>query len=135
MASEDRCRLTYAEGRRIRTEAQKPYLKGVSLCMAIAGIILAAGLAANSMLTGIPISGSGTEILGERILGGDAGAIEALTDYMSRGTFISMMTGCWMGGAIALLFFGDIRAKEALKKANDEKEQRIREAQEGEGYD
>lgn len=122
MTSEDKCRLTYAEGNRIRLEAQKPYYKGMAFCMTVGAIIIIAGSAANHLLAGIPIAGDGAEILGERILGGDAGAIETLTDYMSRGTFTSLMAGCWIGGAIALAFFGDIRAKEALKEANEKKE-------------
>lgn len=122
MTSEDRCRLTYAEGTKIRFEAQKPYYKGMAFCMAVGAIIMLAGSVANSLLAGIPILENGTTILGERILGGDAGAIETLKDYMSRGAFTSLMAGCLIGGGMALMFFGDIRAKEALKKANEEKE-------------
>lgn len=133
MASEDRCRLTYAEGIRIRTEAQRPYLKKAAvLLMAALGVVIVGGFVSN-FLAGLPIygSGSGVRLLGQMILEGDAGAIETLYDFTDRMNFITFTGGGLMAFGLAFFVLADTEGREAVKKANDEKEQGIREAQEG----
>lgn len=134
MASEDRCRLTYAEGRRISTEAQKPYLKKAAVLLAAAlGIVIVGGFVSN-FLAGLPIfgNGSGVRLLGQMILEGDAGAVETLYDFTERMNFITFAGGGLMAFGLAFFVLADVAGREALKKANDEKEQSIREVQEGE---
>ena len=135
MTSEDRCRLTYAEGRRIRDKAIRPYMRNLAILMLIGIGVLLGGLWVSEMLAGVPIGASGTGVLGERILEGDAGAIGVLTDYVSNLQMSAWLSGMCVGGALMLMIFSEAAAKKALKEANDEKEQRTGEAQEGKEYD
>lgn len=131
MTSEDRCRLTYAEGRKIRYEAQLPYMKKAAVLFAAAFGVLIVGGWATALLAGLPMGGNSVRLLGLMILDGDAGAIETLYDYTERMTFISLTGGGLMAFGLAFFVLADAEGREALKKANDEKEQGIREVQEG----
>lgn len=117
MTSEDRCRLTYAEGRRIRDKAIRPYMRSLAILMLIGIAVLLVGQWVSEMLAGVPIGASGTGVIGERILEGDAVAIGVL--------IFVWLGGMCVGGALILMIFSEVAAKKALKEANDEKEQRI----------
>lgn len=95
MTSEDRCRLTYAEGKKIRYEAQLPYVKKAAILLAAAlGVVIVGGFVTN-LLAGLPIFGNGSSVrlLGQMILEGDAGAVETLYDFTERMSFISFAGG------------------------------------------
>lgn len=123
MASEERCRLTYAEGRRIRDKAIRPYMRNLAILMLIGIAVLLVGQWISELLAGVPIGASGTNVLGERILEGDAGSIGVLTDYVSNLQIIAWLGGMCVGGALMLMIFSEVAAKKALKEANDEKVQ------------
>lgn len=122
MTSEDRCRLTYAEGNRIREETTRPYsLKGMYCCGAGMVALLASFMLAN-IVTGIPVlEQNGLEALTDAILGGDADAVDRLMLYLDVSSLgIFTCTGLVVGGT-AIWAFGDWLGRQALKKANDEK--------------
>lgn len=137
MASEDRCRLTYAEGKKIRYEAQLPYIKKAAVLFAAAlGVVIVGGWVTN-LLAGLPIfgNGSGVRLLGQMILEGDAGAIETLYDFTDRMNFITFTGGGLLAVGVAFFVLADAEGREALKKANDEKEEVFKKVQEGKEYD
>lgn len=122
MASEDRCRLTYAEGNRIKEEAAQPYVKkGAWLC---AGGVLAllASLAIANVAAGLPVfMGDSFEALTDAILGGDADAVVRLARYNTVSTGGLIMSMALVFGGLALWEVGEWSARQALKEANDEK--------------
>lgn len=122
MASEDRCRLTYAEGNRIREETTRPYsLKGMYCCAAAMVALLASFMLANAV-AGLPVlEQNGLEALTDAILGGDADAVDRLGLYLKVNDLgIMASTGLIFGGT-AIWAFGDWLGRQALKEANDEK--------------
>lgn len=132
MASEDRCRLTYAEGKKIRYEAQLPYIKKAAVLFAAAlGVVIVGGWVTN-LLAGLPMwGGSSVRLLGQMILEGDAGAIETLYDFTDRMNFITFTGGGLMAFGVAFFVLADAEGREALKKANEEKEEVFKKVEEG----
>lgn len=122
MTSEDECRLTYAEGRRIRTEAAWPYvLKGGALVIAGMTVGFASTLISHAAV-GMPYKTDMVRYLGGRILNGDAEAIDLLLTYLDIWTIgVIICVGMVIGG-LSIMGVGSIRAREALKEANKEKE-------------
>lgn len=122
MASEDRCRLTYAEGNRIRREVQQPYMTKGAWLLAAGVVELLASIAVANAVAGLPVfMGDGFEALADAILGGDADAVGRLSRYLTvsdGGLIISMAL---VSGGMAYWLVGDQMARQALKKANDEK--------------
>ncbi|MBO4763706.1 MAG: hypothetical protein J5485_03715 [Candidatus Methanomethylophilaceae archaeon] len=123
MTSEDRCRLTYAEGNRIKNETVRPYAIKAAWMMAIGLLAFIVIEVVAHVAAGLPIfENEPIRVLGEAILGGDEGAIDRIGRYSSlSGIGFAAFMMCVVGaGACAAI--GDLRAKEAMKKANDEKE-------------
>lgn len=122
MTSEDRCRLTYAEGNRIREEATWPYTKKGMYLIAAGTVTLLASVIAANLAAGLPaLERDAFGTLCDAILNGDAGAIarlSTLNKVTDIGNFIATLL---VAGGAAVWAFGDWKAKEALKKANDEK--------------
>lgn len=122
MTSEGGCRLTYAEGRRISEEAARPYvLKGGALV--IAGMIVGfASTLISHAAVGMPYKTDMVRSLGGRILNGDAEAIDLLLTYLDIWTIgVIICVGMVIGG-LSIMGVGSIRAREALKEANKNKE-------------
>ena len=122
MTSEDRCRLTYAEGNRIREEATWPYTKKGMYLIAAGTVTLLASVIAANLAAGLPVlerDAFGT--LCDAILGGDAGAIDRLSTFNKITDIGNLATTLLVAGGAAVWAFGDWKAREALKKANDEK--------------
>ena len=122
MTSEDRCRLTYAEGNRIKQEAARPYVtRGAWLCMGGVLVVLAS-LAIANVAAGLPVfMGHSFEALTDAILGGDANAVGRLARYETVSTCGQFISMALVFGGLAQWGFGDWIARQALKKANDEK--------------
>lgn len=124
MTSEDRCRLTYAEGNRIRQEATWPYTKKGMYLIAAGMVTLFASAIASHLAAGMPaLERDAFGTLCEAILNGDAGAIARLSTFNKITDIGTFATTLLVAGGSAVWAFGDWKAREALKKANDEKTQ------------
>ncbi len=117
---ETECRLTFEEGRRIRREAEKPYVRKALLCVMLAF----AFMAAFSLYADIAydVLWKGGKAIEDRIIAGD---FQAVVDYFhyrslrSTGPTVALfIILCGAGYAFLGLFAG----KKALKEANKEKE-------------
>lgn len=122
MASEDRCRLTYAEGNSIRREAMQPYMtKGARLCVAGVAVALISAAGANAV-AGLPVfMGDSFEALTDAILGGDADAVVRLSRYLTVSGAGLIISIALVFGGMGFWAIGDWMARQALKEANDEK--------------
>ena len=119
---ETECRLTFEEGRRIRREAEKPYMRKVLLCLILAlafttGFLLLADIEYDVLW-------KGGKAIEDRIIAGD---FQAIADYFHYRSIRSagptagiLFVLC--GGRYAIL--GELAGKKALKEANKEKVER-----------
>ena len=119
---ETECRLTFEEGRRIRKEAEKPYINKALLCMMLAfAFMLAFMLYADIAYDALWKGGKAIE---ERIVAGDFQAVVVYFHYRSLRSAgpaaAILITLCGAGYAVLGLLAG----KRALKEANEKKVER-----------
>lgn len=120
MSDETECKLTFEEGRRIRREAEKPYINKALLCMMLAfAFMVAFSLYAD---IAYDVLWKGSKAIEDRIIAGD---FQAVVDYFHYRSLRStgptgaiLITLC---GAV-YAFLGYLAGKKALKEANEEKE-------------
>lgn len=121
MTSEDRCRLTYAEGKRIYESTTSRYLTRGAVWLMIGIIILIALDQIETVKLGLTPFSDVDSILTDRVLSGDLQAILDLREYdRMRSAGIWGFVGC-LAAAMMWFYTGTKKAKEALKEANEEK--------------
>ena len=74
-----------------------------------------------NVIAGAPMGEDAAKVLCGRILEGDAGAIDVLTDYLANTVISAWISAMLLACGLAVFSIGEIRAKDAMKKANDEK--------------
>lgn len=119
---EDACRLTYKEGRRIRMEAGRPYMRAALTALIPAGILAGATLMTELMDGTLLSRPPDLDVL---LAQGEIS--QPVHDYlkhyaMGLGPAIAGTIFGAMGTMLAMVTLSDHASKEALKKANDEKE-------------
>lgn len=121
---ETECRLTFAEGRRIRREAEKPYWLKTTLCM-LAAFAFLAGMSLYADIE-YDVLWEGIKGIENRILAGD---FQAIVDYhhynslMDTGVIFSII---FILFAMGYAILGHLAGKKALKEANEGKAERCR---------
>lgn len=120
---EEKCRLTYKEGREIARKVEKPYDVMIYLLLCVPCFIGLAALA-SQWLEGIPMHPTGDSIAGFV----ESGEIsQEFGWYLKKSFDATMVMGAFMGSfcSILVMIFLSVEArKKALKKANEEKDER-----------
>lgn len=118
---ETECRLTYKEGRDIKTEAMRPYMKIAGTMFLMAALVMGVVIVGGAIET---LIGMGHPQVDRLLADGDI--TQALHDYIvqdidrGRATLGMVLALTVMVGGFVICMIGEIEATKALKKANEE---------------
>ena len=120
---EEKCRLTYKEGREIARKTEKPYEAVIYFLLCIPCVMGLAALACQ-WLEGIPLHPMGDSIAGFV----DSGEIsQEFGWYLKKSFDAAMVMGAFMGSfcsIIVMVFLSMEARKKAIREANEEKNDR-----------
>lgn len=124
MKEDDTCRLSYREGREIRLEAGKPYMRAALTALIPAGI-----LAGASLMTGLMDGTILSRPPDLDVLLAQGEISQPVYDYLKHytvwhGPLIAGTIFGALGTIMAMVTLSDHASREALKKANEEKKPR-----------